>query len=141
VPLSTLPQIGQAQFTYAPNNSGIAITGYTSPVGGELEIPEEIGGSVVTEIGTNAFRDCFTLTNVTIPASVTCIDDGAFDLCQYLIDIKGYSRVTNIGNGAFAECSALTAVSMPLTVTNIGFSAFADCAGITSITIPNNGHS
>ena len=37
-------------------------------------IPNEIGGIVVTNIGAYAFRECTSLTNITIPSSVTSME-------------------------------------------------------------------
>lgn len=42
----------------------------------------------VTVIGGEAFRDCFHLTHVTIPVSVTEIRDGAFSGCYALTDLR-----------------------------------------------------
>ena len=42
----------------------------------------------VTVIGAEAFRDCFHLTHVTIPVSVTEIRDGAFSGCYALTDFR-----------------------------------------------------
>jgi hypothetical protein len=38
----------------------------------------------VTSIGDNAFRECISLTSVTIPDSVAFIGDDAFDKCTKL---------------------------------------------------------
>ena len=64
----------------------------------------------VTSIGRSAFRDCSSLTSVTIPNSVT-----------------------SIGNKAFSGCSSLTSVTIPNSVTSIGGLAFYGCTGLTSV--------
>ena len=43
-----------------------------------IVIPYEIDGKSVTEIGTRAFYECSRLTSVTIPDSVTKIEEDAF---------------------------------------------------------------
>lgn len=63
----------------------------------------------MTSVGERAFSDCYCLTSVTIPNSVT-----------------------NIGSSAFSGCSGLTSVTIPDSVTNIGDSAFCGCSGLTS---------
>ena len=45
-------------------------------------------GSQCTEIGTCAFSNCSSLTNITIPENVTSIGDGAFYNCTELTEIN-----------------------------------------------------
>ena len=49
-------------------------------------------------------------TDVTIPDSVTSIDDWAFYDCESLTNVKIPDSVTSIGNGAFIDCSSLTSI-------------------------------
>lgn len=44
-------------------------------------------GNGVTAIGSEAFKDCFMATSVTIPVSITAIDRGAFRWCDALKDV------------------------------------------------------
>ena len=77
--LVALPLSGWAQFTYTTNNGAIAITGYTGFFSdGQVTIPSTINGYPVTAIGTNAFYFFASVTDVTIPDTVTNIGDGAF---------------------------------------------------------------
>ena len=73
-------------FTYSSDGSAITITGYTGP-GGAVTIPDTIIGLPVTTIGNTAFYDKTSLTNVTIPGSVTNIEGGAFASCTSLVAI------------------------------------------------------
>jgi len=92
----------------------------------------------VTSIGNDAFRDCTSLTSVTIPNSVTSIGDGAFLKCSGLTSVTIPNSVTSIGDYAFAECTGLTSVTIGNSVTSIGNYAFHYCSGLTSVTIPNS---
>jgi hypothetical protein len=76
--LLSAPAAMQAQYAYTTNSDGISltITGY-SGLGGDLTIPTNINGLTVTSIGASAFFGNYTLTNLTIPASVTNLEDGA----------------------------------------------------------------
>ncbi len=58
-------------------------------------------------IGRYAFYDCFYLTSVVIPNTVTCIDSCAFYFCLRLPFIAIPSSVTSIGYGAFYYCQKL----------------------------------
>ena len=122
-------------FTYAENESGITITGYTGDKT-ELVIPGKIDGKKVTSIGDNAFMGCFNLTSITIPASVTSIRMGAFANCFNLTSITIPKGVTSIERDTFVGCGNLTSITIPASVTSIGDWAFSGCDGLTSITIP-----
>jgi hypothetical protein len=73
------------------------------------------------------------LTSVTIPNSVTSIENHAFIYCSGLTSITIPNSVTNIGNNAFWGCTGLTSITIPNSVTSIGSSAFSYCSGLTSI--------
>ena len=92
----------------------------------------------VTSIGSSAFKDCTSLTSVTIPNSVESIGDNAFNGCTSLTSITIPDSVTTIGNNAFSGCSSLTSVTIPNSVESIGDNAFQNCSSLTSATIGNN---
>lgn len=61
-------------------------------------------------IGDYAFSGCRSLTNLTLPSSVTEIDYKAFAGCSGLISLTLPSSVTEIGWCAFSGCSGLTSI-------------------------------
>ena len=50
-----------------------------------VNIPSTIDGKPVTSIGEKAFFNCFTLTSVTIPDSVTSIGSGVVETHHFII--------------------------------------------------------
>ena len=92
----------------------------------------------VTSIGNSAFFNCSALTSITIPNSVTFISNGAFYDCSSLSSITIPNSVTSIGEYTFFNCSSLTSITIPNSVTEIGNKAFSFCSALTSITIPNS---
>ena len=92
----------------------------------------------VTSIGYSAFRRCHGLTSVTIPNSVTSIGNRAFWGCSGLTSVTIPNSVTSIGDYAFSRCRSLTSVTIPTSVTRIGNGAFANCNGITHPIIVND---
>lgn len=91
-----------------------------------------------TKIGIYVFYACKSLTNITIPDSVTSIENGAFQNCSNLTSITIPNSVTSIGNYAFSYCTGLTSITIPDSVTSIRNGAFQDCSNLTSITIPDS---
>ncbi len=108
-----------------------------------IESNEEISGAYTIKSGTKtiaacAFKDCSSLTSITIPDSVTSIGSYAFRNCESLTSITIPDSVTSIGSSAFYDCSSLTSITIGNSVTSIGFSVFRNCESLTSITIPDS---
>ena len=122
---------------YRINDSAAIIDGYT---GSEksLEIPSEIDGYPVTQIGWSAFSGCTSLTSITIPYGVVSIGWKAFFGCTSLTSITIPEDVTSIGESAFESCTSLTSITIPESVTYLGWKAFSGCASLTSVTIPGS---
>ena len=93
-------------------------------------------GRAVIQIGDSAFKNCDSLTSITIPKGVTSIGEWAFKDCESLTSVTIPKGVTSIGRDAFFCCSSLTSITIPESVTSIGNAAFSSCSSLTSITIP-----
>ena len=91
----------------------------------------------IKEIRTGAFSGLVSLEKITIPASVTIIDNAGFSNCQNLVEINIVegSKLKTIGNEAFLNCNKLTKFDVPATVTKIGDAAFKSCASLEEINI------
>ena len=71
---------------------------------GNITIPSVLGGCPVTRIGKYAFAQCFDISDVTIPDSVTSIEEYGFHYSS-LKSVSIPCSVTNIGRGAFYQCN------------------------------------
>jgi len=76
-----------------------------------------------------AFYGCSSLTDITIPNSVTSIGVLAFGYCKKLETVKfeESSKLASIKDGAFSNCSSLANISIPDGVISIGSIAFDMC--------------
>lgn len=125
-------------YTWTDNGDGTCtITHYIGP-GGAVTIPGTITGLTVTRIGNSAFRDCTSLTSMTIHDSVTYIGFYAFSGCSSLTRVTIPDGVSSIGHSVFKGCSSLTSVTIPDGITSIGSSMFDGCSSLTNVTIPDS---
>jgi len=112
----------------------ITIIGANAVLRDELNIPAQINGLPVTDIGESAFAR-HQLTHVTIPNSVINIGRSAFNYNR-LSNVIIPDSVKTIGRGAFLT-NQLTQVTIPVGITIINDSMFGSNQ-LTQVTIPNN---
>ncbi len=89
------------------NKNKTTLIQYAAGKAGSYTIPNS-----VTNIGTEAFYECYRLTGVTIPGSVTRIGDAAFCACVSLASVTVPGSVTDIGYAPFAICTSLGAITV-----------------------------
>lgn len=100
---------------------------------GTARIP---GGNPVYE-NYGIFKYC-GVEEITIPESVTVIDDCAFGMCEELKKITLSPNITLIGEKAFFGCKKLDGVVLPEGIKVIKAETFMGCSSLTVITIPAN---
>ena len=88
----------------------------------------------VTDIG--GLYDMDNLKSVSIPSSVTRINDYCFFGDESITNIYIPSDVKTIGNRAFESCINLEEITLPSGLEFIGSGAFCYCRSLKNITIP-----
>ena len=94
--------------------------------------------SSVTSINENAFNHCSQLKSITFPSSITEIGQYAFVNCINLKKIILSSKITHIHKGVFADCHNLASVELPNSLISIEDEAFKNCYSLIDITIPEH---
>lgn len=96
-------------------------------------------GTCVTEIGANAFNNCYAFSGLTIPSNVITISSHAFynfgSQASLFTGITLSEGLQTIGEDAFANSLQLERIVIPNSVTTIGRYAFRDSEALTSIEI------
>lgn len=100
-----------------------------------VEIPSQIDGKTVVELGYELFMNNTDLTGVEIPDTVVRIRDSAFQGCTNLTGIDIPSSVEKIDYAAFALCKNITSLVIPSSVKILGKSVFYGCDGLTEIVL------
>ena len=88
-------------------------------------------------IAEGAFRGCFALEAVKLPAYVTSIGAKAFYGCESIktLSFEAGSTLSVIPESAFQGCVSLTALTIPGNVERIDKAAFFGCTALTSLTL------
>lgn len=88
------------------------------------------------EIGSRAFKDCKSLSNLQIACAAKVIGEEAFAGCTGLTGVKITKRAEKIGKRAFYQCEKLSDVSFPIYTTRIEREAFGECTNIKEVVLP-----
>lgn len=127
-----------SDFVWMKNETGDGIVIYgNNGEETEVQIPAEIDGMSVTEIGEKAFYINTFLTEVNLPDSIVKIGKDAFNGCVNLAKVNLPDSVAEIGENAFCGCSSLTEVNLPDSVTEISGSTFLSCTSLTKVDLPD----
>ena len=101
------------------------------------QLKVDLPGNIV-KIGAGTFRNCKSLTEITIPKSLTDCSYDIFSGCSNLKTIKFEKGITTIPaylfNGYNSWFDGLEEIDIPETVTTIGYRAFDDCRNLTTVT-------
>lgn len=130
--------IPTGSITSIANNAYDGVTNFTNTSGStitEITIP-----STVTSIGNYAFSGCTSITKFIIPKSVTSIGTGAFMNCSALVTLELESgiNISTLPNYMCYNDTKLSGITIPTSVKTIGDYSFSQCSSITTLVVPSN---
>ncbi|MGI6224291.1 MAG: leucine-rich repeat domain-containing protein [Prevotella sp.] len=105
-----------------------------------LETVNFDANSSFTTVGAEAFAHTFNLKGITLPESMTTLEDSAFYDCDLeSIDLSN-TQITSVGESAFADCSLLEKVVMPSPSEGLTLddNVFQDCSSLTYVDLGSN---
>lgn len=100
-----------------------------------LDLSECTGLTVIPE---QAFIDCSNLTGISLPATITSIENYAFKNNKSLQVLVIPDSVLIIGRESFFGCSSISSLNLGTNVKTIGYGAFEGCSSITEIVVPDS---
>ena len=112
------------------------LSDYIGP-GGNVVIPEGVI-SINSGMFTSPFAKNSHIHSITIPLSMTNIDSQAFKDCKNLKTVHMHEGIEHIGNYAFDNCQALSEINIPRGIKSIGYFAFNNCLALSEINIPES---
>jgi len=100
-------------------------------------------GSVITNIGAEAFAGCTALTELVIPASTTSVGNGAYSGCAGLREVSFAPNGQNVtfGTNVFAGCSKLIKVNLSASISSFDGSVFSGCEALAEIQVDDDSDS
>lgn len=134
--VATQPDLQDETFGfYIINPDEVMLTRYFGDTA-DVVIPDTFQGYKVSFIGHSVFNSD-SLQTVTVPDSVTDIQDYAFASNINLKRIKLPETLQYLGTNVFFNCQSLESIELPASLKKID--SFAFCAsGLKSITIPES---
>ncbi len=93
-----------------------------------------IGEGITSLPGVFRYRS--SLVSVTLPQSLTAIEEGAFMDCRSLRELALPAHLETIGDDAFHGCNSLERVVFPASLKKLGKEAFGSCKGLQSVVLP-----
>ncbi len=137
-------------FTLSDDGESYSVSDYGESEETDVVIPSTYNGKPVTGILSYAFYYCKSITNITIPSSVTEMRSEAFIGCESITKVNylgtidqwvqigfgsEYSNPVYYAKNLYINNQLVTEVKLT-TATSIGMCAFEACSSLTSIEIP-----
>ena len=131
-------QNGPEEIVFSVDGNGVltGVSGLTAN-NTDVVIPSVVDGITVKEIGMGVFKDNRNIVSLTIPDSVTTLQNRICSGCTALCEVRLPSGLTVIPDETFDGCSSLSTVHFPNTLREIRSDAFCG-TGLTEFIAPDS---
>ncbi|MBR5228245.1 MAG: leucine-rich repeat domain-containing protein [Firmicutes bacterium] len=120
-------------FNYSYDGRNLVIQGVKNTSAIEINIPPLIDGIPVSAIGNSAFTFCHNLKRITVPDSVTIVENSAFKGCEALVEVVLSSELVSLGNTAFAGCENLKRITISNHTDRFEINTFKGCTSLEKV--------
>ena len=97
----------------------------------EITLPKNL-----KQVGSYAFFNCNQLKNIIFPSEVETISYHAFEACYNLASIQFPPALKRIEANAFSSCNSLSSINLP-GLTSISNNTFNGCSNLTEVKLPS----
>lgn len=124
LPLVSLADSVSGDWQYILNDENRAVVTRYTGTAAEIQMPWNLDGHIIGEIGEEAFAGNTRLRSIKLPVGVTIIRMNAFYGCTALQEVILPSLLETIEDYAFSGCYALAEIEIPDSVAEIGENVF-----------------
>jgi len=122
-------------FNYSYDGRTLTITSPKDKTAVELHIPPEIDGHPVNAIGNGAFQFCHELRILSVPDTVTAVENTAFKGCENLLEAELSAQLNSIGSLAFQDCTSLRSVTISNHTNRVEMNSFKGCRALHTVNV------
>ena len=133
--------ITEGDFVFTENSDGTLTA--LSYIGNatEISVPDVVDGKTVTHIGSGFIQYenvANSIKKITLPETITDLDEFAFSRCHSLTDINLPNGITAISDYVFYNNYSLEKLDLPDNLVSIGYYSFINCRSLKEFDIPSS---
>jgi hypothetical protein len=94
--------------------------------------------NAITDIAQQAFSGCYSLKHVNIPNSVRSVSSYAFSNCYSLVSLSIPDITYSLSEYVFQNCNSLISISLSNRLSQLSTSLFSGCSSLKKIGFPDS---
>ena len=98
----------------------------------------ELSNTNIIQIMDRCFANCFSLTNICLPASLSELDCNAFESCTNLKTVVINGKIPKLNDFTFFNCKNLESVELKFDIHSISNTCFIGCKNLIKVIANGN---